>query len=100
MISLLVVFEDNDGREQNLFKNNLTYLFLTVLSLRCCMGFSLVVVSRGYSSAVVHRLPIVVASLTERGLQDVQPSGVAAHRLSSWGSQALEYRLSSCGTQA
>ena len=38
MISLLVVFEDNDGREQNLFKNNLTYLFLTVLSLRCCMG--------------------------------------------------------------
>lgn len=38
MISLLVVFEDNDGREQNLFKNNLTYLFLTVLSLCCCMG--------------------------------------------------------------
>ena len=63
------------------------------------MGFSLVVVSRGYSSAVVHRLPIVVASLTEHGLQDVQPSGDAAHRLSSCGSQALEYRLSSCGTQ-
>ena len=68
MISLLVFFEDNDGREQNVFKNNLTYFFLTVPSLRCCMGVSLVVVSRVCSSAVVNRLPTVVASLAERGL--------------------------------
>ena len=32
-------------------------------SLRCCMSFSLVVASGGYSLAVVHKLLIMVASL-------------------------------------
>ena len=43
-------------------------LFLAVLGLGCCVGFSLVAVSRGYS-LVEHGLLIVVASL------------VAEHRL-------------------
>ena len=55
------------------------YLFLTVLGLGCCAGFSLV---------VAHRLLIVVASLA------------ADHGLSSCGSQALEHRLNSSGTWA
>ena len=42
------------------FKNR---LFLAVLGLHCCTGFSLVVVSRGYSLVAMHRLLIVVASL-------------------------------------
>ena len=41
----------------------LIYLFLTVLVLSCCMGFSLVVVSGGYSLAVIYSLLIAVASL-------------------------------------
>ena len=46
-----------------------TYLFLAVLGLHCCTGFSLVVVSGGYSPAGVHGLFIVVASLVvEHGL--------------------------------
>ena len=37
--------------------------FLAVLGLHCCMGFSLVVVSGGYSVVEVYRPVIVVASL-------------------------------------
>ena len=48
---------------------NLIYLFLAVLGLRRCSGFSLVVASRGYSLFVVLRLLIGMASL------------VAEHRL-------------------
>ena len=39
------------------------YLFLATLGLHCCMGFSPVAVSQGYSLAVVPRLLIAVASL-------------------------------------
>ena len=40
------------------------YLFiLTVLGLRCCLGFSLAAVSRGYFLVVELRLLIAVASL-------------------------------------
>ena len=39
------------------------YLALAVLSLHCCLGFSLVVASGYYSLVAVHRLLIVVASL-------------------------------------
>ena len=44
-------------------------LFLVVLGLCCCTGFSLVVVSGDYSLVAVRRLLIVMASL------------VAEHRL-------------------
>ena len=46
----------------------ITYLFLAVLGLRCRTGFSLVVVSGGYSLAVVCRLLLVAASLVKQGL--------------------------------
>jgi len=52
------------------FKINFICLVsLVVLGLHCCAGLSLVVESRGYSLAVVHRLLIAVAPL------------VAEHRL-------------------
>ena len=50
------------------FKNNficLLILFLAVLGLHCCSGFSLVAVSRGYSLVVVCRHLIAVESLVE-----------------------------------
>ena len=46
-------------------KNN---LFLAVLALHCCEGFSLVSVSGGYSSVAVPGLLIEVASLVEHRL--------------------------------
>ena len=53
-------------------------LFLAVLGLPCCVGFSLVVESRSYSVVVGHRLLIVVASLA------------AEHRLSgTWASVVI-----------
>ena len=51
-------------------------LFLAVLDLPRCVGFSLVVASGGYSLLGVHGLLIVVAS------------PVAEHRLDSGGSRA------------
>ena len=49
--------------------NNFIHLFLDVLHLYCCKGFSLVAASRGCSLVAVHGLLIAVASL------------VAEHRL-------------------
>ena len=45
--------------KQNLFM----YLFSAVLDLHCCLGFSLVAVSGGYSVIVAHGFLIAVASL-------------------------------------
>ena len=68
------------------------YLFLPVLFLCCCAGFSLVVV-------VMHGLLIAVASLVaEHGLWGTWASVVAAPGFSSCGSWTLEPRLNSCGT--
>ena len=39
------------------------YLFVAVLGLHCCTGFSLVVVRGGYSLVLAHRLLTAVASL-------------------------------------
>ena len=45
------------------------FLFLAVLGLCCCVGFSLVVESGGYSLAVVLGLPVAETSLVvKRGL--------------------------------
>ena len=55
------------------------FLFLAVLGLHCCVGFSLVVTSRGYSLVVVHRLLIV------------EPACWGA-----WASVVAAYELSSC----
>ena len=45
------------------------YLLFAVRGLHCCVGFSLVAASGGYSLVVLHGLLIVVASLVgEHGL--------------------------------
>ena len=45
-------------------------------------------------------LTAVASPVAEHGLQDMWASIVAECGLSSYGSQALEHRLSSCGTRA
>ena len=48
-----------------LFFNNFInlHLFLAVLSLHCCAGFSVVAASRGYSLVALHGLLSAVVSL-------------------------------------
>ena len=62
-----------------------------VPGLCCCMGFSLVAGSRGYSLVAVHGLLIAVASPVGRSW------ALGSLGFSSCGSWALEYRLNSCG---
>ena len=84
------------------------HLFLAVLGLHCCVGFSLVAMSRGYSVIAIHRLLTAAASLVaEHRLQArwlQQPwhvgSAAMARGLSSRGSWALEHSPNSCGSQA
>ena len=65
------------------------------------MGFSLVVASGGCSLVAVCRLLIMAASpVAEHRPWGMRSSIIAARGLSSFGSQALEHRLSSCGAQA
>ena len=48
----------------NIFFFFFTFIFiLAVLGLHCCVGFSLVAASGGYSLVVVRRLLVAVASL-------------------------------------
>jgi len=69
------------------------YLFVAVLGLHCCRGFSLIVVSRGYSLVVVNGLLVEAASL-------VRSTGSRFTGFGSCSSWALEHRLSSYGTWA
>ena len=68
---------------KDILKNYLTYLFLAVLDLCCCSGFSLVATSGGCSLISVHRFLIAVASVAELVLQGVEASVVVTHGLSS-----------------
>ena len=55
------------------------YLFLAVLGFLCCMGFSLVAVSRGYPMVTVPRFLTAVASpLEHRGFQLLRLKGSGA----------------------
>ena len=75
-------------------------VFLTLLSLHCCAGFSLVAESGGYSLAVAWGPLIAVASLVvKHRLSGARASIVTSHRLLRCGSWAPEQRLSSYGTQ-
>ena len=56
-------------------------LFLTVLGLRCHVGFSVAAMSRGYSLVGVCGLLTAVASLVEHRLWGLQASVVEAPRL-------------------
>ena len=74
------------------------FFFNFWLDLRCCVGFSLVASSRGYSVVTVCRLLIAVASLVaEHRLGGTQASAVVAQGLNSCSSWALKHMLSSCG---
>ena len=69
-----------------------------MLGLHCCAGFALVAARGIYSLVVVHRLlipgPLLSQSVGSRA------SVVAAHELSSYGSQSLEHRLNGYGAWA
>ena len=52
-----------------------------MLYLHCCVGFSVVVVSRDLSLVLVSGLLIAVVSVAEHGLQGAQASVVVAHGL-------------------
>ena len=82
MIFFISVFRFCFLKTKKIFFN----LFLAVLGLHCCSGFSLVVASGRYSLVAVASLAV------KHGLQVGQVSGVAAHGLCSCGSQALEHR--------
>ena len=56
-------------------------IYLAVLGLNCCSGFSLVLGREGYSPAAARRLLFVVASLVGAQALGLQASVVAAPRL-------------------
>ena len=69
-------------------------IYLAVLGLFCCIGLSLVAVSRGHSLVVVLGLVISVASVAEHGLKGTQASvvvvpGPLEQRLKSWGTRLV-----------
>ena len=51
---------------------------MSVLGLHCCSGFSLVVLSKGYSPAVGSRFLVAVASLAVEYRRQGAPASVAA----------------------
>ena len=53
------------------------YLFLAVLGFCCCMSFSLVVVSRGYSLVVVCSLIVVTYSIGSKKAMATHSSTLA-----------------------
>ena len=70
-----------------------------MLDLRCLCGLSPVVMSRGYSLAVIRGLLIVVAFLVaEHRLYSELASAAAARGLGSCGSRAPEGGLGGCST--
>ena len=62
-------------------KSNFLSFFLAVLGLRCCVGFSLVVVSGGYSVVVVRGLLSVASFALKHGLESAWASVIVSHRL-------------------
>ena len=82
-------------------------LFLAVLGLHCCKGFSLVLVSRGYSWLQSMGFSLQWLSLQSTGssvytcmCMCVRASVDMAHGLNRCGSRALEHMFNSCGAQA
>ena len=73
--------------------NNFVSLFLAVLGLHCCSGFSLVAESGGYFLVVMSDLLIAVAPLFVESGSSARGSVVAAHELCSTDSIVV-------GTQA
>ena len=71
-------------------------IFLTVLGLSCCSGFSFGVANGLYSVVALRRILIaVVLLLQSTGLQSTRASVVAVRGLHSYSSWSPENRLSS-----
>ena len=90
-----LLYEDADAVrciEFVIFKKKKVFI-LVVLSLRCCMGFTLVVASRGHFSS--WQCP----GFSFQALLLLQSTGSWAS-FSSCGSRALEHRLNSCDSWA
>ena len=90
-----------------IYYSTIQYIFccfcccLAALGLCCCVQVFSSCSEQGLLFDAVRGLLIVVASpVAEHQLQGVWASVVVARGLSSCGSQALECRLSSCGTWA
>ena len=66
-----------------------TYVFLAVLGLRCCWGFSVDMVSRAALVAVRRLLTVVASLVAEHRLWGAWPSVVSAPGLYSPGSVAV-----------
>ena len=92
-----------DGKGSRLVLSDYYPLYYLFIYWPCwapmaAQSITLVVVSEGYSLVAVHRLFTSVDSLVAVHMTSgVRASVVAARGLSSFGSWALEYRLSSCG---
>ena len=73
---------------------------MAALVLRCCVQALSSCREWGLLFVVVRRLLIAVASCCGVRALGARASVVVAHGLSSYGLQALERRLSSCGARA
>ena len=82
-----------DLKETMIFVYNIIDLFLSVLCLRCCLGFSLVVMSRGYSW-------LQCAGFSWNWSLLLWSTGSRLMGFSSCSSRALEQQLNCCGTRA
>ena len=84
-----------------IFKDNCIFIYLFVLSLHCCTGFSLVVVGKGSSLVAVCRLFVAAASVSAgHRLEGTRASVVVTCELSSCGSWTLERSHNHFGAQA
>ena len=79
------IFQGWTWRISLIKKKKIIYLFLSVLNLPCCLGFSLAVASAGFSL---------------QWLLLLWSEALGCTGFSSCGSCALERRFSSCGTRA
>ena len=77
-------------------KKYFIYLFLAVLGLHCCVGFSLSCEEQGLLSSCSAQ----VSRCSGFSCCRAQASVVAARGLRSCGSWALEQELNSCGARA
>ena len=84
-----------DGRGGQFLFHSFSFF---VLELCCCARAFSVAVSRGYSSLRCVGFSVWWSLLLKS--TGSRLGGFSTHRLSSFGSRALEHRLSSCGTRA
>ena len=98
--SSILLSQDYFGYSGFFVKNLFTYLFLAVLGLQYCVGFSLVVASRSTLQVGCRGFSLWWPLHCRAQALGVWASVAAAQGLSSCGSRALEHRLNSSGAHA